>query len=137
MKHCIEYRPIGVEQLDNIVALYEQEGWRAYLGDNDKLARAFEGSLYMVGAFDEERLVGMIRLVGDGEHILIVQDLLVAPDYRNEGIGKTLLAQALEPYRTVRTKLVLTDLYDPNANAFYQALGLKPIAQYDMIGYLI
>ena len=137
MKHCIEYRPIGVEQLDNIVALYEQEGWRAYLGDNDKLARAFEGSLYMVGAFDEERLVGMIRLVGDGEHILIVQDLLVAPDYRNEGIGKTLLAQALEPYRTVRTKLVLTDLYDPNANGFYQALGLKPIAQYDMIGYLI
>lgn len=137
MKHPIEYRPIGAEQLDNIVALYEAEGWRAYLGDNDKLARAFAESLYLVGAFDGKQLVGMIRLVGDGEHVLMVQDLLVAPTHRREGIGKALLQEGLAPYRSVRTKLILTDLYDPTANSFYQALGLKPIVQYDMIGYLI
>ena len=73
----IEYREFGAEELSRVQALYEDAGWTAYLGGPDKLARAFAMSLYVLGAFQNGVLVGFVRCVGDGEHIVYVQDLIV------------------------------------------------------------
>lgn len=129
--------PISQEALDGIVALYRQEGWRAYLGDEAKLRRAFDNSLYLAGAFHEKQLIGMVRVVGDGEHVVLVQDLLVEAGHRHQGVGRALLAHVIERYKAVRTKLVLTDVEDPIANEFYRKMGLCPIADKDMIAYIV
>ena len=77
-------------------ALYKEAGWIAYLGDPDQLARAFRTSLCVLGAFQDDRLIGFIRCVGDGEHIVYVQDLIVGRAYRRQGIGRILLRKARE-----------------------------------------
>ena len=38
-----------------------------------------------MAAYDEDRLVGLIRVVGDGLTIVFIQDLLVYPQYQRQG----------------------------------------------------
>lgn len=82
----MNYKEFSSERIQEIQKIYASEGWSAYLNDEEKLKMAFLQSLYLYGAFDDNQLVGFIRCVGDGEHILLVQDLIVLPKYRQKGI---------------------------------------------------
>ena len=132
----IEYKQVSAALLKDIKTLYEQHGWLAYLQDDAKLKRAFDSSLYMLGAYDGDELVGFIRCVGDGEHIVLVQDLIVAPDYQRTGIGRALMKQIFEKYADVRMFMLVTDAMDGNANAFYQAIGMKKLEQNGCVSYM-
>ena len=131
----IQYREFGPKQLPQVKAIYAGEEWNAYLRDDDKLARAFCQSLYTLGAFDGDRLVGFVRCVGDGEHILVVQDLIVAKAYQKRGIGSALFRAVWQKYAGVRMFQVVTDLTDPVDNHFYQSFGMKPLEEGHMISY--
>ena len=48
------------------------------------------------GPVGGRRLVGLVRVVGDGASIAYVQDLLVHPDWQRRGIGARLLRDAME-----------------------------------------
>lgn len=132
----IEYKQVSAALLKDIKTLYEQHGWLAYLQDDAKLKRAFDSSLYMLGAYDGDELVGFIRCVGDGEHIVLVQDLIVAPDYQRTGIGRALMKQISEKYADVRMFMLVTDAMDENANAFYQAIGMQKLEQNGCVSYM-
>ena len=69
-----------------LLELYGAAGWQAYLAPG-LLREAYSRSLYALGAFDGGRLVGAVRAVGDGCTIILIQDLLVLPEYRRRGIG--------------------------------------------------
>ena len=129
------YKSFGAELLPQVRTLYEKEGWRAYLHNDDMLRAAFEDSLWIYGAFEDDRLIGFVRCVGDGQHILLVQDLLVDPDYRGRKIGSALLSSAWERYAHVRMFMVVTDIAEPGANRFYQRFGMKPLDKGGMVGY--
>ena len=131
----ITYTSFDAELLPQIKALYEKEGWRAYLGNDEMLRIAYESSLWVYGAFDNDRLIGLVRCVGDGQHILLVQDLIVDPEYRGKGIGTTLFKAAWDRYAHVRMFMVVTDLASPEANRFYQQLGMKPLEKGGMVSY--
>lgn len=132
----IEYKQVSAALLKDIKTLYEQHGWLAYLQDDAKLKRAFDSSLYMLGAYDGDEIAGFIRCVGDGEHIVLVQDLIVAPDYQRTGIGRALIKQISEKYADVRMFMLVTDAMDENANAFYQAIGMKKLEQNGCVSYM-
>jgi len=83
----IIYKEFDISEMADVVAIYENIWWTMYLRDNDKLFSAFENSLYLLCAFDGEQMVGFARAVGDGEHIVLVQDLIVLSEYQNRGIG--------------------------------------------------
>jgi len=52
---------------------------------------AFGNSQYCVSAYDEEILVGTVRLITDSIGFGLIADLLVHPQYRRQGIAGTLL----------------------------------------------
>jgi len=132
----IEYKEMSIVSLEAIKELYQQHGWLAYLQDDAKLARAFEGSLYLLGAYEEEKLIGFIRCVGDGEHIVLVQDLIVAHSRQRKGIGRELMRLAEELFSDVRMFMLVTDALDENANAFYRAIGMQNLEQNGCVGYM-
>lgn len=132
----LEYREFDAAQLTQVLELYKEAGWTVYLGDAPRLERAFQNSLYLLGAFDGARLAGFVRCVGDGEHIVLAQDLLVARAYRRQGIGTALLLAARDRYRHVPAFTLNTGTADGAANAFYQALGLKKYDDIGLTGYL-
>ena len=120
----IEYREFNSALIDEVHEIYEANKWESYLGNKEKLARAFDRSLYIIGAFDSEKLVGFARCIGDGEYILYVQDLIVHPSYFRRGIGRGLMKMVSARFPSVRQFVLITDEDDPDSNAFYRAIGL-------------
>ena len=131
----ISYKVFSSEKLNEVKDIYAEAHWNAYLGDDEKLKRGFEHSLYILGAFDEEKLVGFVRCVGDGAHILLVQDLIVRPEYQKQGIGTTLFQRVWDRYGDVRMFHVVTELEDAVDNHFYQSFGMKKLQEGHMVSY--
>ena len=130
----INYKEFDSSMIEEIKDIYKKES--AYLKDDEKLIRAFDNSLYIMGAFDNCKLVGFIRCVGDGEHILVVQDLIVEPKYQQRGIGTYLFKTIMQKYSNVRMFMVVTDLEDIVDNKFYKSFNLKKLEDMNMVGYI-
>lgn len=126
---------IDESYLSQIKAIYEESGWSAYLADDEKLNRAIKNSLLMLGYMDEGELVGFVRCVGDAEHVLLVQDLIVKMDYRRKGLAKKLMKEVFEKYKDVRWIQVNTDGEDEVANEFYKSIGMKEISEASIVSY--
>ena len=82
-------------QESEVLALYGSVGWTAYTEQPEALRRGFAGSLLTLAARENGTLVGLLRAVGDGCTVVLVQDLLVRPDHQRRGIGTALMQAAL------------------------------------------
>ncbi len=100
--------------------LYEDAGWTNYTNDPGKLMRALDGSLGVISVWDGDTLVGLARVVGDGETILYVQDILLLRDYQRRGLGLRLLTEVFDRYPSVRQKVLIAD-GTSELRAFYVA----------------
>ena len=105
-----------------ILPLYESVDWVNYVKNPQILENAYRNSLKIYAAYSGSRLVGIIRVVGDGFSVVFVQDLLVSPDCQLRGIGSALLKKVLEEYPQVYQMHLLTDNTEKNAS-FYRSLG--------------
>ena len=132
----IHYKEIDSSLILQVEDIYRKESWNAYLHDREKLVRASEKSLYILGAFDDSRLAGFIRCVGDGEHVLLVQDLIVDPAYQKRSIGSHLFRTTMEKYAQVRMFLVITDIDDVVDNKFYRSFNFGKLEEKSMVGYV-
>ena len=108
--------------LEEIINLYQSVGWTNYLERTDILEEAYANSLFVLGAYDSDRLVGIIRAVGDGQTIVFVQDIIVLPEYQRKGIGTKLLKAVVEKYKNVYQMELLTDNTE-KTKAFYRSVG--------------
>lgn len=126
---------IDENYLSQIKALYKESGWSAYLGDDEKLSRAIKNSLLTLGYMDNDELVGFVRCVGDAEHVILVQDLIVKKAYRRKGLAKKLMREVFEKYKNVRWIQVNTDGEDEVANTFYKAIGMKEISEAGTVSF--
>ncbi|MBO4849000.1 MAG: GNAT family N-acetyltransferase [Clostridia bacterium] len=118
-----------------MLRLYSSVGWTAYTRDPDTLMRGLAGSLLAIGAFDGDELIGLIRVVGDAATIICVQDILVDPAYQRRGVGRRLMQAVLDRYGSVRQFVLCSD-DSPEANAFYRAMGLKPMPELGCVGWI-
>ena len=124
-----------IQYRDEVVSLYTSVGWHAYTSDLKRLEKGFESSLLKIGAFDNDQLIGLIRVVGDGQTVILIQDVLVHPDYQRQGIGSSLIKEVLQRYDHVRQIQLLTDR-TPKTQAFYEALGFVELNEFACSGYL-
>ena len=71
---------------------------RAPLGaqDPEKLRRSYTNSEVCCFAFLREELVGAGRAISDGESFATVCELVVAPDFQRQGIGRAILRSMLK-----------------------------------------
>ncbi len=126
----IEIKPFSIYRKEEILPLYTAVGWSNYTNRPEMLEAAYRNSLCILGAYNGDKLLGVIRVVGDGVSVVLVQDLLVLPAYQRQGIGTMLLQAILERYANVYQIELLTDDM-PKTNAFYESLGL---ARADRLG---
>ena len=105
-----------------ILNLYKSVGWINYTNNPKMLEMAYANSLRILGAYEDEKLIGIIRVVGDGYSVVFIQDLLVYPEYQRQGIGTALLKQILIDYKHVYQKHLLTENTEKTIQ-FYKSLG--------------
>ena len=110
--------------MDEILPLYAAVGWTNYTDRPDMLKNALEHSLLVLGAYDGDRLTGLLRAVGDGFSIVFIQDVLVSPPYQRQGIGTMLFGALMERYPEVYQMELASDDTQEIA-AFYQSLGFR------------
>ena len=107
---------------DEIKNLYESVGWINYTNNTEMLKKAYKNSLKINGAYVNEKLIGIIRVVGDGASVIFIQDILLLPEYQGQGIGTALLQGILEEYKDVYQKHLLTENTEKTIQ-FYKSLG--------------
>jgi GNAT superfamily N-acetyltransferase len=84
-----------------------------------------EVALCYIAAFDGSKLVGFVKLIGDaGVHAFLL-DPSVDAAYKRRGIGRELVALAVQFARDHGCEWVHVD-FDDDLEAFYAACGFRP-----------
>ena len=85
-----------------------------------------EGSLYVVCVRDEETLIGMGRVVGDGGCNYEVVDVAVHPDYQRQGYGFRIMEALMEYLHDHAPESAYVSLIaDHGAPALYEKFGFE------------
>ena len=122
--------------LEEVLPLYEAVGWTNYTTKPEMLKAAYENSLHIIGAFNnDEKLIGVLRGVGDGASILFIQDILVYPEYQHQGIGTKLLQETLEKYKNVYQIQLATD-DSTKTVSFYESNGFTSLTFLNCVSFI-
>ena len=124
----MEFHDDVIPAAGELVRLYNAVGWTRYTKDPEQLVRAAAGSSLVISAWEHGRLLGLARVISDGETIAYLQDILVDPEHQRRGIGRELFIRAATPFAHVRQKMLLTD-DEPGQRAFYESLGFTEIRE--------
>ena len=101
---------------EEILGLYESVGWTNYTDKPEMLRNAYLNSLKIYGAYVDDKLIGIIRVVGDGYSVIFIQDLLVHPEFQRKGVG------TLKEYENVYQMHLITEDSEKTIS-FYKSLG--------------
>ena len=121
--------------LDYVLHLYQAVGWTNYTNQPQMLAQAMTHSLAIYLARDGEKIVGLVRLIGDDFSLVFVQDLIVLPSYQRQGIGSALMKQALADYKDVYQVQLATEQTEKNLG-FYRSLGFETLSSFQCTGMI-
>ena len=75
--------------------LYTSVGWEP--PGIGQVQKALENTIATFTAYDNDKTIGMVRLIGDSGMSFYIKDFAVVPAYQSKGVG-TLLLNALEDY---------------------------------------
>lgn len=69
-------------------------GWK--LVDDKSIIKGLDSSTYSILAKVGNKTVGMGRIVGDGGIFSLIVDIIVAPEYQGQGIGKAIVQNIMD-----------------------------------------
>ncbi|PLR95055.1 GNAT family N-acetyltransferase [Bacillus sp. T33-2] len=82
---------------DDFIKLHRTTGWNAKgLYTNDELYRAICSSWYSVSVYHDGNLIGFGRVISDGIYQTLICDVMVHPDYQNQGIGTKIVQNIID-----------------------------------------
>ena len=122
-------------KLEDVLHLYQAVGWTNYTNQPQMLEQALSHSLAIYVALDSDTVVGLIRLVGDGFSSVLVQDLIVLPNYQHQGIGSALMKESLEDFKEAYQVQLATEQTEKNVG-FYRSMGFETLSTYDCTGMI-
>ena len=122
-------------KLEDVLHLYQAVGWTNYTDQSEMLEQALSHSLAIYVALDGDTVVGLIRLVGDGFSSVFIQDLIVLSSYQCQGIGSSLMKEALKDYKDAYQVQLVTEETEKNVG-FYRSMGFEILSTYDCTGMI-
>lgn len=122
---------------EDLLSLYSDVGWTAYTTNLPQLQRAVAASRLVISAWEQDELIGLARVVGDGETIAYVQDILVKEAWQNKGIGKELMRRVFEEVKHIRQVVLMTDAGEANRDVenWYTHVGFKRFEDIGVQGF--
>ena len=122
--------------INDVLHLYQAVGWTNYTNQPQMLSQSLTHSLAIYLARDGEKIVGLVRLIGDGFSSVFVQDLIVLPTYQRQGIGSTLMKQALSDYKDAYQVQLATEETEKTLG-FYRSLGFETLSSFQCTGMIL
>ena len=108
--------------LVRIAGFYTAAGWIKAGDDISFLEPALKGSALVACAFDNGVVVGCARALSDGCSDAYIQDVVVSPEYRGQGIGRRLIGELVCHLRQRGVDWIAL-IGEPGTEEFYRKLG--------------
>ena len=106
--------------------LYTSVGWEPPC--REQVERALQHTIATFVAYEGEKAIGMVRLIGDGGMSFYIKDFAVRPEYQGMGVGKMLLTE-LQQYILVHIEkewaVSLELISTKEAVNFYKTYGFE------------
>ena len=110
--------------VDEFNQLTEAIGWGRR--ENVIVEEALKHTLYSVCAYDEDKLIGYGRIIGDKTIFLHIHDVMVRPEYQGIGIGTGIMNKILDKvnvYRGVNPGIRVCLGASKGKEGFYEKFG--------------
>jgi predicted GNAT family N-acyltransferase len=106
-------------------ALRASTGWGAV--ERSVLDRSLAQSPHVITAWEADQLIGMVRTVGDGTMYLYIQDLIVDPARREQGVARALMDRIMACIRReAQPGLTVGLMAVSGLESFYAEYGFAP-----------
>lgn len=114
----------NIKNVEEFNLLYDDVGWGAY--DNNITQKALDNTFYSVSAYDDNKIVGYGRIIGDTICFLYIQDIMVKPEYQGNKIGTMIMNKLLEKIAEIKQENSDLRVYlgaSKNREEFYEKFG--------------
>ncbi len=110
--------------VDKFNYLYDSVGWGHY--ENNISAKALSNTLYSVSIYDDDKIIGFGRIIGDGICFLYIHDVMVVPEYQSKKIGTMIMNNLLDKINEIRKENPSLRVYlgaSKGKEGFYEKFG--------------
>jgi predicted N-acetyltransferase YhbS len=123
MAYSPEVVSLEREHLPDVIELFSGERW-SYADDEQRTWRALTapGVLSLVALSSERTVIGIAQVLSDGEAQAFLALLVVAREYRREGVARHLVEEARARTRGLRLDVISC------ADPFYEQLGFRQVS---------
>lgn len=112
------------DMLQRIAGFYVSAKWITPEDDTSFLLPALQGSFLVAGAFDGDKIIGCARVISDGCSDAYIQDVVVDPEYRRQGVGESLISLLLEQLHERNIDWIGL-VGEPGTEKFYQSINWR------------
>lgn len=104
---------------EKLVELFTSVGWKTAEYPN-RLYTAIKNSSYVMTAWDNDNLVGLISAIDDGAINVFITYLLVKPEFQKQGLGKTMMNDFCKRYEGYGRRILSTEI---DKEKYYNKFG--------------
>lgn len=123
MKTKISYTIEHPTDFNELLALYESLGWNSLKLTVNELEQMCKQSWYATYAFNEQKLIGMGRVISDGVITSIICGVCVLPEYQSIGIGKEMVVRLIQ--HCEQNKVIPQLMCVKKLQSYYESIGFE------------
>lgn len=104
--------------------LYNSVGWGSY--DRNISKKALDNTFYSLSIYDDDKIIGYGRLIGDTICFIYIHDVMVIPEYQSKKIGTMIMNRLLEKINDLKKENPDLRVYlgaSKNRESFYEKFG--------------
>lgn len=109
---------------DEFNYLTNSVGWG--IREKNIIEEALENTLYSLCVYDNDKLIGYGRIIGDKTIFLYIQDIMVIPEYQNKHIGTGImnnLLNQINQYKKINPDIRTYLGASQGKESFYEKFG--------------
>lgn len=113
--------------------LYDAVGWGCY--DEKISKKAMSNTFYSVSIYDDDKIIGYGRIIGDEICFLYIHDIMVLPEYQSQKIGTKIMEQLLKKVNNIKKENSSLRVYlgaSKNKEGFYKKFGFMTREEADL-----
>ena len=114
----------NVNSVEEFNYLYDAVGWGSY--DENVSEKALANTMCSVSVYDDDKIIGYGRIIGDGICFIYIHDVMVIPKYQNKKIGSQIMNKLLEKVNQIKLENPYVRVYlgaSKGKEEFYKKFG--------------
>ena len=117
----VSYRDTHDIDIEQLAVLFASVGWQARAADRARLRQQVVGAMFVVSAWDGDKLAGFARAISDGATNAYISTVAVLPTHQRQGIGQELIRRLTSG----RKGLLFVLHADAGVTEFYLKCGFE------------